>query len=376
VRIAVDARPITRTPSGVGHTIRNSLRATRATTDEFLILHHEPELLAEDAFPRASRVVRARFSPESHPMGDLWYELALPRLLRRERVDVFHGEAFAIPRDHRGFATVVTIPDVAAFTAPETIPWRFRLLLQMHTRHALARATRILTISRAVEEELVRLEPRAAGRIRIVYSGVDARFRPLDDFERVRPLLSRLGIDRPYALFIGNIEPRKNLLGVLRAYERIANETGGEVALVIVGAKGWLYNAIFEKAESLRGSARPILTGYLTDDEVADVLAAARVLLFPSLYEGFGLPIVEAMRCRVPVVTSDRGAMREIAGDAALLVDPLDDAAIAAAALRILSDAALAERLAARGQAHAAPFTWERAAAQTLDIYREAAALA
>ncbi len=376
MKIAIDVRPLSRHRSGVGYYIRNLLRAfsSVARDERFHLFHHEPEVLEPDAVPEGAVVARSPYSHESHPLGDLWRDYFLPRSLRRLGIDVFHGPAFMIPRAARGLATVVTIHDLVAFLHPKTVPWHYSLYMRAQIRAALRRADRIIAISRAEAEELVETAGAARERIRVVYHGVEPRFRPLASPADAAFALARYGIDRPFLFHLGNIEPRKNLVSVIRAYERIHERTNGAVALVIAGAQGWLCKETLDEARRLRGRRAPILTGYVDEAEAPILLGAASAFVFPSLYEGFGMPILEAMACGVPVVTSDRGAMREIAGGAAALVDPENPDAIAEATLRILEDGAEAARLSAAGRARAAAFSWERTARETLGVYRDAMA--
>jgi glycosyltransferase involved in cell wall biosynthesis len=378
MNIAIDVRPLSRNRSGVGYYIRNLLRgfSSVAREERFHLFHHAPEALGPGDLPESAAVVRSPFSHESHPLGDLWRDYWLPRSLRRLGIDVFHGPAFMIPRAAHGLATVVTIHDLVAFLHPKTVPWRYSLYMRAQIRAALSRADRIIAISRAEAQELVETAGAPPERIRVVYHGVEPRFRPPAGPEEAAPVLARYGIERPFLFHLGNIEPRKNLVSVFRAYERVLDRADGGVSLVVAGAEGWLCRETLEEARRLTGRRAPIFTGYVPEGDVPALLGAASVFVFPSLYEGFGLPILEAMACGVPVVTSDRGAMREIAGGAASLVEPEDPDAIAQAILGILEDRAAAARLAAAGRAHAAGFTWERTAAETLGVYREAVATA
>src|SRR5262245_643771 len=374
MRIAIDVRPLSRYRSGVGYYIRNLLSAFSRVADgeRFFLFHHDPRSLDDTPLPKSASIVRSPFSHESHPLGDLWRDYLLPRPLRRLGIDVFHGPAFVIPRTKRGFASVVTIHDLVAFLHPATVPWRYSLYMRGQIREAVRRADRIIAISEAERDELIETTGARADKIRVIYHGVEPRFRPPRDPEETEPLLARYGITRPFLFHLGNIEPRKNLHSVFRAFEMIRRKTDRRLSLVIGGETGWLYKGILEEARRCDAGPPPIFTGYLAEEDAAVSLGAASVFVFPSLYEGFGMPILEAMACGVPVVTSDRGAMREVAGGAALLVEPESPEAIAGAIVSILEDPALAGRLSAMGRERAAGFTWERAAAQTLALYREA----
>ncbi len=391
----IDARPLTARPSGVGNYIGGLLRGMRsvAAGDEFILCHHEPRGIAEGCAPANAEILRSPFSHESHPWGDVWRDVFLPRRLRRLGVELFHGPAFALPHDHRDFASVVTIHDLVAFRHAETMPRGFAVYLRAQIRAALRRADRVIVPTAAVRDEIAEMAPDAAARVRVVPHGVEPRFAapaplippdsptcepeaPHEDAGSPHAILARHGIRRPFVLCLGNVEPRKNLVRAIQAFGLARTLTGRRddlaVSLVVCGERGPRAGAIFAEAERIPAVERPLFAGYVSDAEMPAILASAAVLLFPSLYEGFGLPILEAMACGVPVVTSDRGAMREVAGGAALLVDPLDVDAIAGALARALADADLAARLAALGRERAARFTWEQTAQATRAVYREA----
>lgn len=183
--------------------------------------------------------------------------------------------------------------------------------------------------------------------------------------------LHRQGLVRPYVLAVGNLEPRKNLPGLLRAFARLAPEVPHD--LVLVGAEGWLTGEIHATLDELRLGGRVRMTGFVEDADLPAWYGAADLFVYPSLYEGFGLPVLEAMACGAPVVTSNVSSLPEVAGDAALLVDPSDVDSIAEEMRRGLTDAALALDLRRRGQLRAADFTWDRTAEQTVAVYREVA---
>jgi len=185
----------------------------------------------------------------------------------------------------------------------------------------------------------------------------------------VRSGLARLGIERPYVLFVGTLQPRKNLARVLEAFGSVVAR-GLPHRLVLVGQRGWLADPIFAAVQASEPAARERihLTGYLADDDLPLVYTGADALIFPSLYEGFGLPALEAMACGTPVLTSDTSSLPEVVGEAALTVDPLDTAAIAAGLERLATDEPLRRELRGRGLARAARFTWRRAAERTLAV--------
>jgi alpha-1,3-rhamnosyl/mannosyltransferase len=252
---------------------------------------------------------------------------------------------------------VLSVPEL--FSAP--IRANFRALAGPLAR----RAAVVLTGSQASARDIAEHLRVPEERIVVTPYGVEPRFRPAPASPE---LLARLGIDRPYVACVGTLEPRKNLVTALRAFARV----GGDVALVVVGGRGWR-NAAFEQ-ELARVPGKVVLTGFVSDEELVGVLAGARCFLYPSLHEGFGFPPLEAMACGTPVVTSSVSSLPEVVGDAGLLVDPRDVDAVAGAVERVLGDDALHARLRESGLRRAASYTWGRCAAETVGAYRLAMA--
>jgi glycosyltransferase involved in cell wall biosynthesis len=288
----------------------------------------------------------------------IYYPLLLGRRARAGGAQLVHCPAPYGPRLN-GLPLVLSAHDVLPLSRPEL----FTRTMTAHMRHVSARhlrkAARVVCGSEHVLGELAELAGVDPARVTVTPYGVDPAFGP-----RPRPEGAR-----PYVLCVGTLEPRKNLAGALRAFERAAPL---ELRLVIAGAQGWRNNA-FERELRSHGE-RVELTGRISQDELVQLYAGAECLLFPSLAEGFGFPVLEAMACGTPVVAGNVTSIPELAGDAALLVDPRDDEALADALRRVLEDRDLAATLRGRGLERSGHFTWEACAAKTLDAYREALA--
>jgi glycosyltransferase involved in cell wall biosynthesis len=326
-------------------------------------------------FPRHPNLVE-RWTP----IPSTWFERTSlryeqPSLERVLRFDVLFAPNF-VPPPTRTPRLVVTIHDLAFRRFPETAPLATRRWLTRLDR-ALRQAAQIVVPSEATRADLVDLYPVDAGRVTVIHHGIDHhRFRPapLSEVKRVR---RRYGIDGPYLLFVGGLEPRKNLPALLRAYASLPR--GLRPALVLAGASvPWnpegreaLAAALGRLPAERRG--RVILTGYLSDPDRAPLYTGAEALVLPSRYEGFGFPVLEAMACGTPVVTSNVSSLPEVAGDDAVLVDPADEASIADGLRRVLEDDRLRDRLRAAGPARAARFTWEDVARRTAAILHRAA---
>jgi glycosyltransferase involved in cell wall biosynthesis len=373
VRVGVNALLLSEQPgyrrSGIGRYLDRLLTALPAAlgTDELVVYASRG---ATPPVPSLDRSWRTAWVPADHPPFRIaWEHAALPLATRRDRLDVFHGTMNVLPR-LLPCPSVVTVHDLAFLRWPEQVPARRYRYLSAGVRAATRRAARIIAVSESTKSDLVELLSVDPAMVRVTPLGVDARFRPQGAEERTA-FLNRHGIVRPFLLAVGNLEPRKNLPALLRAFSRLAPEVPHD--LVLVGAEGWLTGEIHATLNTLRLSERVRMTGFVDDAELPLWYAAADLFAFPSLYEGFGLPVVEAMVCGTPVVTSNVSSLPEVVGDAAVLVDPRDDESIADGIRRILSNTDLAHRLRLRGQARAATFTWEQTAAQTVAIYREVA---
>jgi glycosyltransferase involved in cell wall biosynthesis len=308
----------------------------------------------------------------------LWEQTALP--LASRSCDLLHGLAFVAPL----FApcpTVVTVYDLSFMRTPERFRPGNRWYLQTFTRWSCRRARRIIAISENTKRDVMALLNIPGERVDVVYPGVDARFRPLPP-EQVAAFRAAKGLPERFVLYLGTIEPRKNLTVLLEAYaalrrgvreERRTPDPGPRTPqLVMAGGKGWMFEEVFARLEALGLKDDVILPGYVPDAELPLWYNSAEVFVYPSLYEGFGIPPLEALACGTPAVVSNVSALPEAVGDAGLLVRPGDAAELADALRRLLDDAALRAELGARGRAHAARFSWERAAAQTVAVYHRA----
>lgn len=380
--VAVDARPAAfphRT--GVGHYTWQLLR---------LLPRVDPgtRYVAWYLHARALLGGRVRLFPEAPPSNltvrwtpfpSRWFErlsarLDLPRVEWFVRFDVLFAPNF-VPPPTRARRVVLTVHDLAFRILPETAPQATRAWLARLDR-ALRRASRVLVPSEATRRDLLEHSPVPEEVVRVVPEGVDrAVFHPASPQE-VTAARRRFGVDGPYLLYLGGIEPRKNLPTLVRAFARLPRDL--DVRLVVAGSwVAWNPEGVRGLEEALAGlpaeaRARVVRTGYVADPDRRALLTGAEAFVFPSRYEGFGLPVLEAMACGTPVVTSNLSALPEVAGEAALLVDPLDEEALAQAVERVLRDRELRERLRAVGLARVERFSWEETARRTAQVLHEA----
>jgi glycosyltransferase involved in cell wall biosynthesis len=302
---------------------------------------------------------------ERAPIRILWEQLMLP--LRAREADLLHGLAFALPLAWPG-RSVVTIFDLSFLRFPEHFNPANRIYLALATRLAARRADRVLAISEHGRREIIKLLGVAPHRVATTYCAADERFRPLPKVQ-VQAFRQQRGLPARFILYLGTLEPRKNVVTLLRAYARLYHDWPEAPELVVAGPPGWLYQNIFKTAAEMGLAESVRFPGFVTSDEQALWYNAAAVFAYPSLYEGFGLPPLEAMACGTPVVASNAASLPEVVGEAGLLVPPLDDQVLSQTLRRALEDSELAARLSQAGPEQAARFSWQKMATETLRCY-------
>jgi glycosyltransferase involved in cell wall biosynthesis len=309
-----------------------------------------------------------------HALAVAWHRLRLPLFveLLTGRVDLFHSPDFTLPPVWRARA-LVTVHDLSFLRVPECFPPGLLRYLEAAVPRAVRRADHVVADSHNTRRDLMELLDAPAGKISVVHSGVEARFRPMrgeGDREALDAVRRKYGLPERFILSVGTVQPRKNYARLVEAFGMLNSQFSiPNCDLVVAGGRGWLYERAYERVEALGLGGRVQFLGFVDDADLPALYNLARAFAFPSLYEGFGLPPLEAMACGVPVVCSHVSSLPEVVGDAALTVDPLDVEALAAALARLLEDESLRASLAARGLARAARFTWPRAAARLLEIY-------
>lgn len=353
-------------PGGIGTYIRNLVPAMAAHDPALeLVLFHSrfaspepPERWMRDFWveelPASIRSLYPRWATLGRP--------ALPSSLRA--ADLVHAtNPAAIPPVTEGQRLVVTVHDLAFERYPSMFPQKWRVLYRLGLRATVRRADAIVTPSRNTAEDLLsrtKVDPR---RVHVVPLAASLAQTKVD----VAEVIGRLKVRPPYVLSVGTIEPRKNLVRLVRAYRRVA-ATGVPHSLVLAGPLGWHHEALMREL-ALEGPGEIVMTGSLTAEELDAVYRAADVFAYPSLYEGFGLPILEAMARGIPTVASSTSSVPEVAGDAALGVNPRSVREIAKAIGSLCTDVELAEQLAARGRAQAERFSWDETARTTIEVY-------
>ncbi len=308
----------------------------------------------------------------SIPFPRLWTHIRLSAEMLTRPPDVLFVPAHVLPLIH-GRRSVVTVHDLGYRFFPAAHRTTDRLYLDWSTRWNAQQATALLADSAATKADLVRAYGVNPAKVHVVYLGRDETLAPVTDPVALAAVRERYDITGRYLLYVGTLQPRKNLGRIVDAFARLGGLPGlADVQLILGGKRGWLYDALFAQVDRLGLAGRVLFPGYVADDDLPALLSGATAFVFPSLYEGFGIPVLEAGACGVPVITSNTSSLPEVAGDAALLVDPHDVDAIAAAMHRLITDDALRAELARRGQENVKRFSWEKCARETLAVILEA----
>jgi glycosyltransferase involved in cell wall biosynthesis len=302
----------------------------------------------------------------------LWHRLHLPLWVDAwaGSFDIFHAPDFVLPPLRRA-SGLVTVHDLSFITYPEGAVPELRQWLSHEVPRSIARARHVLADSESTRRDLGSRLGVDPARITVVGAGVEARFRPVVAPDILAAVRRRYGLPERFILGLGTLEPRKNFDGLIRAFDRIQADAP-DLHLVIVGGKGWLNEPIFQAAAASPAAGRVHLAGFVADEDLPALYSLARLFAYPSHYEGFGIPMLEAMACGTPVVAADNSSLPEVAGDAALLIRSTDEAALAAAMLRLHRDEALRATCIEHGAARAAAFTWGAAAERLIRVYRTA----
>jgi glycosyltransferase involved in cell wall biosynthesis len=295
----------------------------------------------------------------------------IPLKARLLELDLVHDPSGATPLFFRAgrARNVVTIHDVFPWSCPDTSTLLDTLIHRYWLPRVLPRVDAVITVSQRSKADIVRYLKIPTNKIHVVYEGVSAAYLPLAAGEAAKTKV-RHNLPDSYVLFVGSVEKRKNLRGLLHAYARLRNM--GEIPpLVVVGVRRWKHTGIMETLRELDLEQHVIFTGYVPDAYLPALYSGADLFVFPSLYEGFGLPPLEAVACGTPVVCSNAASLPEVVGDATIMVNPYDVKGLAGAMHRVLTNADLREELREKGLERARQFTWERTARETVAVYRE-----
>jgi glycosyltransferase involved in cell wall biosynthesis len=378
LRIAIDYTSAINQNAGIGRFVRNLVGAVVANdlTDSFLLFHAAPNPGRVATYPGGSNVSHRVLRVSERWSNIIWHRLQvpLPADWLTGPVDLFHSPDFVLP-PVRGARSILTVHDLAFLLYPECADARLRAYLERTVPRSVQRADYVVADSENTRNDVICLLGVPPEQVTVVPGGVDPAFKPVTDPARLAAFRQSIGLDpvTPYILFIGVIEPRKNLMGLIEAFDILKSRRSLPHKLVVAGRRGWLSDATMERAERSQFRDEIIFPGFIPEGEIATLYSAAEAFAFPSHYEGFGLPVLEAMACGTPVVASRASSLPEVVGDAGMQVDP-DDSERLASALELLAlNPEMRADFRERGIARAAQFTWDAAARVMLDVYRKVA---
>jgi len=368
MRFGLDGLPLCKKKTGVGHYTFELGRALAAIASdyEFEIVSPSPFSSIDASLPPNLKLVNAGLD-SLRRRG--WWSIYLPRYCRRASFALFHGTNFALPY-WASCPTVLTIHDLSLLLYPETHEKRLVRRARVKLPLTARKATAIITPSETVKGEVCEHLGVRADKVFAIPEAARACFYPMPAAES-RLVSERLGVEAEFILFVGTVEPRKNLLTLVRAFEQIIRSNSSKLQLVIAGEKGWLSGDLMDYLRDSHIGERVLFTGHLPDEDLRALYSSCRVFVYPSLYEGFGLPLLEAMACGAPVVTSRIPSIVETVADVARLISPTDVDDLARGITALLDDAGEREHRSTAGIAHAKEFSWERTARATWEVYQK-----
>ena len=366
MRIAIDARLSYYVQGGITQYTLSLIRALAAIDqeDEYVVFQRRPDprtIVWQDNFRRVSL-----WTPTHHPLEK--YLLGLEVSLQG-KIDVIHCTDFIPPFYYSG-PSVITVHDLAFLLYPHFLTRRSASYYGLIDR-AVRQATHIIAVSQATKRDLIRLTGTPEHKITVIYEAAEPIYYPIHDQEVLARIHAKYHLPEQYVLFVGTIEPRKNLPTLIRAFQGLVQRYKAQADLVIVGKQGWLYDDVYRLVEELGLEERVHFLGRVPTADLPHLYNASQALVLPSYYEGFGLPPLESMACGVPVVVSNTPALSEVVGDAALRVAPEDEEGLTVAMWRFLTDDTLRADMAAKGLKRVKCFSWERTAQETLEVYRQ-----
>lgn len=370
MRIGIDATALPPQPVGAGYYIINLIRAlSELKTNHQFVVFAQRDRRCLFEISEESGLEWVLVSDKNPPIRLIWEQIGLPGLVRRCKVDLLHSLHYTRPL-RLPCKSVVTFHDMTFFLFPQFHTPAKRLFFPLAIHYSAASASAIIADSESTRQDAIRLLGISPQKIFSVPLGVGKRFHRVTDPSTLAQVREKYGLPDHFILYLGLVEPRKNVSLLVRSYKNLIDQ-GISHPLVIVGRLGWMFQSVLEEIERLGLQDRVHFTGYLPIRDLPIVYNLADVFVYPTAYEGFGLPPLEAMACGTPVITSAVSSMPEHVGEAGILVAPNDIQALARAMAAVLSDQALKNQLMEKGPKQAAKFTWERTARETLQVYQK-----
>lgn len=370
-RILINGLLLREQHSGVQYSIENLVQGLlqedlRDYEIEILVSH-----FYQSPFPESNhlkiRRLNSNFDSRFHRV--FFEHFLLGTYLKKHKFDIYHSPGYILPY-FLGAKKVVTIHDLIALDFPELCQYETALYFRLTLPASIERADKIITVSNTVKNDILNRFPKISeDKISVIYPGVHARFHTVHNPSAITNIREIYNLPDEYFLFVGNLEPKKNVESIIGAFKKLKSDKALNHKLVIIGKLGWKYKSIMQSIENSRLKKEIMLLGYVNEVHLPTIYSLASMLVFPSLYEGFGIPVIEAMQCGCPVIVSDRGALPEISGDVAKQVNPYDLNDIAEAMYLIANNDALKQNMIRAGVEWVQRFSWQKSARETLKVY-------
>jgi glycosyltransferase involved in cell wall biosynthesis len=376
MRVAIDYTAAIHQAAGIGRFVRCLVQALAEIdhNNEYLLVYADPPRGVQPLLPQAPNFTGRRIPLSDRALAAVWHRLnmPIPVELITGPVDIFHSPDFVLPPVRRG-VKVLTVHDLAFLLRPECADAKLREYLEKAVPRSVARADFIMADSVNTQDDLICLLGVPLNKVQVVPGGVESRFKPVEDPALLDGMRRRMSGGAPFILSVGMIEPRKNLIRLIEGFELLKTRYHAPHRLVLVGKRGWLSDGIYQRAKSSPVAKEILFPGYVADDDLPLLYSSAELFAYPSLYEGFGLPPLEAMACGTPVVSSSSSSLPEVVGGAAIMVDPEDSEGLAEAMANALANTVLRRQMIAAGIEQSGRFTWKASAEKLLQIYKRLA---
>jgi len=368
MRIALNAHLLSAQRFGIWTYVFNLLKGLSDldNTNDYSVFSNSVKIeFLKDRF----KVIKSPLNTSDPNIRVLWEHLIMPFMLNNGKIDIFHNPDHILPLLPIKAKKIITVHDLSFYKFPETFPFMKRTYKRGLTPRSIKLADKIIAVSNSTKNDMIDLFDVDEEKIRVVHVGVSQEFVKIDDPSALSCFRKGRGLPQRFVLFLGTIEKRKNLERLIDAFSMAVRKGGIPHKLVIAGKKGWLYKDLFKKIDDEGLRDKIVFISDMKQSELPLLYNLAELFIYPSIYEGFGLPVLESMACGTAVITSNVSSLPEVAGKAALLIDPYNIEEISSAMIKVLSDAALRGSMIEKGLVQAAQFSWKNCAKHTLEVY-------
>lgn len=364
MRIGIDVAPLTKEVAGIGQYVLNMIEnLLRIDKENEYILYSYADVVLPFQLNERWKIVVYGNSKNSHE-----FITKLPKQIKRDHIDLFWGTRGYLPFGNMNVGFLISVHDLAPILFPEFFELKHRTLFKFLISIGIRKADKIMTISKSTQNDIINMYPIQTDNITVTYLGANPIFKPSIDGTSIKNIMDKYHIDSNYILCLSTVEPRKNMLRTIKAYHRGLKEKQISHKLVIVGGSGWKNNDVYDYVKDNNLETQVIFTGYTPIEDIKYIYNGASLFVYASLYEGFGIPILEAMQSGTPVITSNIASMPEVAGDACILVNPEDEDEILASMVSVLSSEKLQQDMIIKGLEQVDKFSWRKCAQESLEV--------